>query len=87
MIQSKVIFLLPFTAKWMDLEIILLSEVRERQILHVIIYVWNLKNNKWIYAQKRNRFTNIENKHMLTNAETSGEINLENGINKLLHIK
>ena len=45
MIQSKVIFLLPFTAKWMDLEIILLSEVRERQVLHVIIYVWNLKNN------------------------------------------
>ena len=71
----------------MDLEIILLSEVRERQVLHVIIYVWNLKNNTWIYAQKRNRLTNIENKHMLTKAEMSGEINLEYGTNKLLHVK
>ena len=71
----------------MDLEIILLSEVRERQILYAIIYVWNLKNNKWICVQKRNRFANIENKHMLTKAEMSGEVNLEYGINKLLHIK
>ena len=71
----------------MDLEIILLSEVRERQILYATIYVWNLKNNKWICVQKRNIFTNIENKHMLTKAEMSVETNLEYGINKLLHIK
>ena len=28
----------------MDLEIIMLSEVRQTQISHTIIYMWNLKN-------------------------------------------
>ena len=28
----------------MNLKDIMLSELRERQILYVIIYVWNLKN-------------------------------------------
>ena len=38
--------ILPFAATWMDLEGIMLSEMsdRERQILYVIIYMWNLKN-------------------------------------------
>ena len=30
-------------ATWMDLEIIILSEVRERQISYDITYLWNLK--------------------------------------------
>ena len=35
----------------MDLEIIILSEVRQRQIPHDIIYMWNLKydTNELIY--------------------------------------
>ena len=37
--------ILPFAATWMDLEIIILSEVRETQILHDITYMWHLKNN------------------------------------------
>ena len=36
---------MPFAATWMDLEIIILSEVRERQISYDIPYMWNLK--KW----------------------------------------
>ena len=39
--------ILPFPATWIDLEDIILSEIksdRERQILYDIIYVWNLKN-------------------------------------------
>ena len=32
-----------FAATWMDLEIIILSEVRERQIPHDITCMWNLK--------------------------------------------
>ena len=32
----------PFAATWMDLEIIILSEVRQRQI-SCITYMWNLK--------------------------------------------
>ena len=39
--------ILPFATTWMDLEGIMLSEVKsntERQILHDIIYMWDLKN-------------------------------------------
>ena len=37
----------PFAATWMDLEIIILSEVSqiERQISYDITYMWNLKQN------------------------------------------
>ena len=31
---------------WMDLEMIILSEVRERQILHDTTYMWKLKQYK-----------------------------------------
>ena len=44
--------IMPFAATWMDLEIIILSEVRERQIiLYDIRYMWNLKydTNELIY--------------------------------------
>ena len=40
--------IMPFAATWIDLAIIILSEVksdRERQIPHDIIYMWNLKKN------------------------------------------
>ena len=42
--------IMPFTATWMDLEIIILSEVRqrERQISCDISYMWNLKKKKKI---------------------------------------
>jgi len=35
--------IMPFAATWMDLEFVLLSEVRERQISYDIAYMWNLK--------------------------------------------
>ena len=35
---------MPFAATWIDRETAILSEVRERQILYNIIYMWNLKN-------------------------------------------
>ena len=46
--------IMPFAATWMDLEIIILSEVkseRERQISYDITYMWNLKygTNEPIY--------------------------------------
>ena len=34
---------MPFAATWMNLEIIVLSEERERQIPYDITYMWNLK--------------------------------------------
>ena len=35
---------MPFTATWIDLEIIILNEVGERQI-YDSTYMWNLKND------------------------------------------
>ena len=42
--------IMPFAATWLDLEIITLSGVNQRQISY-ITYVWNLKNdtNELIY--------------------------------------
>ena len=34
---------MPSAVTWMDTEIIILSEVREKQILYDITYKWNLK--------------------------------------------
>ena len=36
--------ILPFATTWMDLESIMLSEIRGRQILYDLTYMWNLKN-------------------------------------------
>lgn len=35
--------ILPFLTMWMELEGIILNEISQRQILYVIIYMWNLK--------------------------------------------
>ena len=32
---------MPFAATWIDLEIIIVSEVSQRQISHDITYMWN----------------------------------------------
>ena len=37
--------IMSFAATWMSLEIIILSEIRERQISYNITYMWNLKKN------------------------------------------
>ena len=68
--------IMPFVATWMDLEIIILSEVksdRERQISYDITSMWNLKKwYKWTYLQNRNRLTDMENKLMVTKGERGG---------------
>ena len=45
---------MPFAASWMDLEIILLLEIRQIQISYDINYIWNIKNstNELIRKQK-----------------------------------
>ena len=56
--------IMPFVATWMDLEVIILSEVksgRERQISHDVSYMWNLKK-KMI---KMNLFTKQKQTHRL----------------------
>jgi len=44
---------MPFAATWIDREITLLSEVREREISYDISYVWNLKNDTIELIYKR----------------------------------
>ena len=62
---------MPSAATRMDLEIIILSEVRERQIPYDITSVWNLKydTNELIYETgkiKRQKDTDIKDKLMVT---------------------
>ena len=47
--------IMPFAATQMDLKIVILSEVRKRQIPYDIVYMWNLKSdtNKLIYETER----------------------------------
>ena len=54
---------MPFAAKWMDLEMIILSEVRERQISYDITFMWNLKNytNELIYKTETDSQTQKTN--------------------------
>ena len=39
--------IMPFAATWMDLKIIILSEVSQRQISYNIIYIWKQTNIKY----------------------------------------
>ena len=55
---------MPFTATWMDLEIIILSEVRQtkKDIYHMISHMWNLikmiQKNLFIQQKQTHRFQN-----------------------------
>ena len=56
------------------IEIIVLSEVSQRQISYDIIYMWNLKKNdtnELIYKTEID--SDIENKVMVTKGESGGE--------------
>ena len=55
--------------------IIILSEVRERQISHNIIYMSNLKKGyKLTYLQNRNRLPDLKYKVMVIKEEEMGEV-------------
>ena len=43
---------------------------KERQIPYDFTYMWDLKKSyKWTYLQNRNRFTDIENKLVITKGQ------------------
>ena len=47
--------LMPFAVTWMDLEIIILSQVRKRQIPYDIKYMLNLKYNTMNLSMKQKK--------------------------------
>ena len=60
-----------FAPTCMDLEMIILSEVRQRKI-YDIAYIGILKEGKCTYLQSRNRLTDFKNKLMVTKQEGMG---------------
>ena len=63
LLNNKKSQILPFVATWMDLEVIMLSEISQRQILYDITYYEKSKKyNKLLHVTKSSRLTDIENK-------------------------
>ena len=76
---------MPLEATWMDLEIIILSEVRQGK---TNIYTTQMKylifkKCKWTYLLNRRRLIDIENKPTVTMGkhDREGQINQELGMN------
>ena len=68
--------IMPFAATWMDLEIVILSEVSQRKtnIGWYHLYAESKKDwYKWTYLQNRNGLTDLENELMVTRWEGWGE--------------
>ena len=63
LISHKKNEIMPFAATWMDLKIIILSEIRQRQIPYDITYMWNLKydTNELIYKTETDLHTQKTN--------------------------
>ena len=62
---------MPFSAAWMYLEIIILTEVRERWISYHLYVESKKKKHKWTYLHNTNRLTDTENK-LVTKGERAG---------------
>ena len=60
---------MPFATTWVNLEGIMFSEIREKQILY-IIYTWNIKNKTNKYNKKDSQ--TVENKLVVTNGKRAG---------------
>ena len=71
--------IMPLATTWMDLEIIILSEVSqtEKDKYHMILLYKESKKKwyKWTYLQNRNGLTDIKNKLMVTKGGWGGEVN------------
>ena len=65
---------MPFATTWMDLEIIILSEVTQTNIIWYHLYVESKIWHKWIYLWNRNRLTDIENRLVVAKGERVGGV-------------
>ena len=65
---------MPLAARWVGLEISIVSEARQRgQISYDITYMWHFKNDTNELLQNRNRLTDLENKFTVTKEKRWGE--------------
>ena len=64
----------PCATAWMDLQGITLSEVSqtEKDKYYVFTYRWNLRNKQYNKNKQTKRFTDAENKLVVTNGEGRG---------------
>ena len=62
---------MPFVVTGMDLEIIILSEISQRQISYDITYMWNLKYDTKEHIYETNRLTDIESRLLFAKEEGS----------------
>ena len=64
---------MPSAMTWMDLEIVILSEVSqiEKDKYHMILLICSIlkKVYKWAYLQHRNKVADVENKLIVTKGE------------------
>ena len=68
--------MMPLAVTWMDLEIVILSEVSqiENDKYHDTAFMQYLKKvYKWVYLQNRNKITDVENKFIVTKGERGGD--------------
>ena len=86
--------IMPFEETWMDLEIIILTEVSQRKtkIIWYSLYVESKKKKlyKWTYLQNRKRLADLENELTVNRRGVGGEgIGWEFGIDMytLLYLK
>ena len=70
--------IMPFAAIWMDLEMVILSEVSQRQISYDITYMWNLKKyiQMNIFTKQKQTYRHREQIHGYQR-----EKDMEGGIN------
>ena len=83
---------MPFAATWMDLEIIILSEVsqKEKDKYHIHLYMESKIWHKLTYLWNRNRLTDIQNRLVVAKGDGGrGGKDWEFGISrgKLLYIQ
>ena len=67
--------IIPFAARWMDLEIISLTEVRqtEKDKYHMMSLICEIKKTMQVNLQNRNRLTNRDKKLIATKVERGSE--------------